>query len=173
MNSYNTFTYIIILVTNLCLFRSLVYGTELILLVNLYLSHVGHILMLVSDVYLFRSPKGHIYRTYTCLTDLILVLQSIYLYIGSYNCITELILVFQSLYLYYKTYSCISDLILILRNLYLYYGTYSYAKVPVGSYWFISPEGHIFVLISDSYTYTGVLIHVLVLITDIYLSNLL
>ena len=52
-------------------------------------------------------------------------------------------------------------------------GTYYCAKAPVGSYWFISPERHIFVLISYSYTYTGILIHVLVLITDIYLSNLL
>ena len=55
----------------------------------------------------------------------------------------------------------------------LYYGTYSYAEVPVGSYWFISPKGHIFALISDSYTYTRILIHVLILVTNIYLSNLL
>ena len=74
INSYNNFTYIIILVTNLCLFRSLVYGTELILITTytyselilmtdlfLFQSPVGYILMLVSDVYLFRSPKGHIY----------------------------------------------------------------------------------------------------------------
>ena len=65
------------------------------------------------------------------------------------------------------------DLILVGQILYLYYGTYSSANVPVGSYWFISPEGHIFVLILDSYTYIGILIHVLVLITDIYVSNLL
>ena len=48
-----------------------------------------------------------------------------------------------------------------------------YTKVPVGTTGLIYPEGHIFVPISDSYTYTGILIHVLVLITDIYLSNLL
>ena len=35
------------------------------LYIYLYLSPVGHILMLVLDVYLFRSPKGHIYQTYT------------------------------------------------------------------------------------------------------------
>ena len=82
---------------------------------------------LLKDTYLFRFLKGHIYRTYTytCLTDLILVLQSIYLYIGSYNCITELILVFRILYLYYVTYSCVSDLILVFRILCLYYGAYS------------------------------------------------
>ena len=85
----------------------------------------------------------------------------------------ELILVFQILYLYYKAYTCLTDLIFVLQILCLYYGTYSYAKVAVGLYWFISPEGHIFVLISDSYTYTGILIHVLILVADIYLSNLL
>ena len=37
MNSYNTFTCIIILIINLCFSRYLVYGTELILITNLYL----------------------------------------------------------------------------------------------------------------------------------------
>ena len=75
--------------------------------------------------------------------------------------------------------------ILVLRILYLFYRTYSgtkvpvgttqihYTKVPIGTTGLISPEGHIFVLISNSYTYTGILIHVLVLIIDMYLSNLL
>ena len=97
-------------------------------------------------------------------------------------CITELILVLRILYLCYRTYSSILDLILVLRIL---YGAYSgtkvpigtthihYMEVPIGTTGLISPEGHIFVLISDSYTYTRILIHVLVLITDIYLSNLL
>ena len=74
-----------------------------------------------------------------------------------------------------------TEFILVLRIL---YGAYSgtkvplgttqihYTKVPVGTTGLISPEGHIFVLISDSYTYTGILVHVLVLITDIHLSNL-
>ena len=48
-----------------------------------------------------------------------------------------------------------------------------YTEVPVGTIGLISPEGQIFVLISESYTYIGILIHVLVLITDINLSNLL
>ena len=104
------------------------------------------------------------------------------MFCGSNTCITELILVLRILYLCYRTYSCISDLILVLRIL---YGAYSGTKVPVGTTHIhytevfvgttglISPEGHIFVLISYSYTYIGILIHVLVLITDIYLSNLL
>ena len=85
----------------------------------------------------------------------------------------------------YRAYTGLTDLILALRNMYLSYRSYSgtkvpvgttqihYMKVPVGTTGLISPKGHIFVLISDSYTYTGILIHVLVLITDIYLSNLL
>ena len=97
------------------------------------------------------------------------------MFCGSNTCITELILVLQILYLCYITYSCISDLI---RRLFWYkvpLGTTQnhYTEVPVGTTGLISPEGHIFVLILDSYTYTGMLIHVLVLITDIYLSNLL
>ena len=39
--------------------------TVLNLYIYLYLSPVGHILLLVSDVYLFKSPKGHTFRTYT------------------------------------------------------------------------------------------------------------
>ena len=82
----------------------------------------------------------------------------------------------------YGSYTCITKLILIFRIL---YGAYSgtkvpvgtthihYTEVPVGTTRLISPEGKIFVLISDSYTYIGILIHVLVLITDIYLSNFL
>ena len=87
----------------------------------------------------------------------------------------EHILVLRILYLYYEAYSYISDLI---RSLFWYkstrrYYTYSLYGVPVGTTRLISPEGQIFVLISDSYTYIGILIHVLVLITDIYLSNFL
>ena len=56
MHSYNTFTYIIILVTNLCLFRYLVCGTELILITNLYLlgSYTYGRLILIQILYLFR-----------------------------------------------------------------------------------------------------------------------
>ena len=101
---------------------------------------------------------------------------------GSNTCITEFILVLRILYLCYRTYSCISDLILILLILYgAYFGIKApvgtthihYTEVPVGTTGLISPEGHLFILISDSYTYTGTLIHVLILITNIYLSNLL
>ena len=49
------------------------------------------------------------------------MLQSLFLYFGSYTCITELILVLRILYLHFGTYACISNLILVLHNLYLFY----------------------------------------------------
>ena len=71
-------------------------------------------------------------RYYRDITERILVLRNLSLY-GStrkyyktYTCITELILVFQILYLYYRTYTCISDLILILQSIYLSYGSYTF-----------------------------------------------
>ena len=39
------------------------------------------------------------YRTYTCISYLIHVLQSIYLSYGSYTCVTELIIVLRILFL--------------------------------------------------------------------------
>ena len=39
------------------------------------------------------------YRTYTCISDLIHVLQSIYLSYGTYTSLTELIIVLQILFL--------------------------------------------------------------------------
>ena len=96
------------------------------------------------------------YGTYTCLTELILVLQSLLLYFRSYTCIIELILVFWILY---GAYSCTkvpvgttqihymevpigtTGLILILQNLYLFYrygSTRRYyrtdTEVPVGTF---------------------------------------
>ena len=49
------------------------------------------------------------YGTYTYLIELILVLQSLFLYLRSYTYIMEHILVLQILYLYYGAYSCILD----------------------------------------------------------------
>ena len=69
------------------------------------------------------------YGTYTCLTKLILVLQSLFLYLRSYTYIMEHILVLQILYLYYGAYSCISDTEVLV-------GTtehFTCTKVPVGT----------------------------------------
>ena len=97
---------------------------------------------------------------YTCITKLILILQSIYLSYGSYTCVTELILVFRILFVYYGTYTCTkvpvgtthihytevpvgtTGLIFILQNLYLYYRygstrryyrAFTCTKVPAGT----------------------------------------
>ena len=68
MNSYNTFTYIIILVTNLYLYRSLVYGTELVLRATYTYSE----LTLMADLFLFRSPVR--------VTELIPIRRYLYTY---------------------------------------------------------------------------------------------
>ena len=115
----------------------LVCDTELIHILILISRRTHTYAYLPSNIYLCLSLEGciliqifqrtYIYRTYTytCLTDLILVLRNLFLYFISYICIPKLILVFQILYFYYGTYSCISNLILVFRILYLYYGTYS------------------------------------------------
>ena len=73
----------------------------------------------------YRGTRRY-YRTYTysCISDLILVLRNIYLSYGSYTCITELILVFQILYVYYRTYTCLTDY----RTFYLYKSTRRYYR---------------------------------------------
>ena len=133
MNSYNTFTYIILLVTNLCLFRSLVYGIELILITILYLlktytygrlilipiSCMTHIYTyLPQDTYLYLSPVGHI---------LILISRRTHTYIDFLVCDTELIHI----------------LILISRQ------THTYAYLPSDIYLWLSLEGYILIHISQ------------------------
>ena len=90
-NSYNRFTYIIILVTNLCFFRYLVYGTELILITNLYLlrsytddklilipiSLRTHTYACIRRILIQVSQRTYIYRTYTdaCLRLIIILIS--------------------------------------------------------------------------------------------------
>ena len=82
------------------------------------------------------------YGAYTCLMELILMIQSLFLYFESYSYISDLILVLRSIYLDYGSYTCVTELILVFRILYLYYGyesthryyrTYTYIEVPVGT----------------------------------------
>ena len=65
------------------------------------------------------------FRSYTCLTEHILVLRILYLCYRAYSYIYDLILVFQILYLYYGTCTCLTDLKLVLQNLFLYFGSYT------------------------------------------------
>ena len=55
------------------------------------------------------------------------------MYYRTYTCISDLIHVLQSIYLSYETYTGLTELILVLRNLLLSYGSYFGAKVPVGT----------------------------------------
>ena len=76
------------------------------------------------------------YRSYTCITELILVFRILYVYYENYTCLTELILVLQSLFLYFRSYTYIMEHILVLQILYLYYRAYSCisdTEVPVGT----------------------------------------
>ena len=100
----------LILITDLCLFRTPVGVTELILIQNLYL----------TDLCLFRTPVG--------VTELIHVFQILYMYYRTYTCPTELILVLWNLYWYYGTYTDVTKLILVFQILFLYEGTRKYDK---------------------------------------------
>ena len=58
------------------------------------------------------------------------------MYFGFYTCITELILVFQIIYMSYRAYTCLTDfytcfaeLIIVLRILFLCEGTRRYDKL--------------------------------------------
>ena len=76
------------------------------------------------------------YRSYSYITELILVFRILYVYYGTYTCLTELILVLQSLFLYFRSYTFITEHILVLQILYLYYGAYSCildTEVPIGT----------------------------------------
>ena len=53
------------------------------------------------------------FRSYTCLTELILVLRNLYGSYGTYTGLTEIILVLRNLYWHYKTDYCLTDLVLV------------------------------------------------------------
>ena len=75
-------------------------------------------------LYSYGSTRRY-YEVYPCLTDLLLVLQSLFWYFGSYPDITEHIHVFRILYMYYRTYTCILDLMHVLQSIYLSYRFYT------------------------------------------------
>ena len=136
MNSYNTYTYIIILVTNLCLFRSLIYGTELKLIADLYL------LRTYTYDRLILIPIFHRTHTYSNSSYTVLNLY-IYLDGGTYphtDTSIYLILVqisrksyrayaiYRGTLRYYKAYTYTIGLILILQRLHLFGGTRRYYR---------------------------------------------
>ena len=130
-----------------------------------------HILILISSLYLFRSPAR--------VTELILIwrylytywylclsqnsrgsLQNLYLYRGTlryyktYTYTIGLILILRRLHLFGSTrryYRDITERILVLRKLSLYESTRKY-------YLFKCPKRHILMLISNLYIYLKVLV---------------
>ena len=117
--SYRTYSYAeLILITDLCAFRTPVGVTELMLMLrSLTYSEVlvgtteiiervlycrtysdTEVLVSTTELMLILRSIYWSYRTWTCISDLIHVLQSIYLSYGSYTGLTELILVLRILY---------------------------------------------------------------------------
>ena len=105
--SYRTYSYVeLILITDLCAFRTPVGVTELMLMLR--------------SLNLFGGTRRYHrdYGTYTGISEHILVLRNLYWSYGTYTCLTELILVLRNLYWSYGTYICIHDL-------FLSYGSYT------------------------------------------------
>ena len=131
--SYRTYSYAeLILITDLCAFRTPVGVTELMLMLR--------------SLNLFGGTRRYHrdYGTYTGISEHILVfrilrvLQNLYMYFKSYTCITELILVLLNLYWSYGTYTCLMELILVLQNLFLYFGYGSTRRYYRTFFWYKS-----------------------------------
>ena len=154
--------------------------TEFILIWSLYRGtrryYRTHTYSSISDLILVFQILYMYYRTSTCLTEVILALQSEFLYFGygstrrcyrtfylykstrryyrtdslyrgtrryyrtyTYSCISDLTLVLQSIYLSYGSYTCITEHVLVLRILYLFYRAYSYTSDLIQSlFWYKS-----------------------------------
>ena len=99
--SYRTYSYVeLILITDLCAFRTPVGVTELMLM--------------LQSLNLFGGTRRYHrdYERYTGISEHILVLRNLYWSYETYTCLTELILVLRNLYWSYGTYICIQDLFL-------------------------------------------------------------
>ena len=118
--SYRTYSYVeLILITDLCAFRTPVGVTELMLMLR--------------SLNLFGGTRRYHrdYGTYTGNSEHILVLRNLYWSYGTYTGLTKLILV-------YRTYSYLTDLILVLQNLLLYFGYRSTRRYYRTFYWYKS-----------------------------------
>ena len=80
---------------------------------------------------MFIRNSRRSYRTYAYTEVLIHVLILI-------SCISDLILVFQILYMYYRTYTCLTELILSLQSEFLYFGYRSTRRHYRTFYWYKS-----------------------------------
>ena len=114
--SYRTYRYSeLILITDLCLFRTPVGVTELI--------------NKLRSLHLFRDTRRYHreYGTYTGIAELILVLYGTYSYTKVLVSTTKLILVLRILYLYYEVHFIVQNLYLVYRygSTRRYYLTYT------------------------------------------------
>ena len=66
------------------------------------------------------------FRSYMYITELILVLRNLYWSYGTYTGISDLIRVLQNLYMYFRFYMYITELILALHDLFFCDGTRRY-----------------------------------------------
>ena len=119
MHSYNELIQLVMLITDLCLFGSPIGVTELITRTyykayTYFLSYTYSELTLIVDLFLFRSPVGHIF---------ILISRKTHTYIDFLVCDTELIHILILISRRTHTYSDSSYTVL---NLYIYLdgGTY-------------------------------------------------
>ena len=118
----------LILMTNLFLSRSYTYSSQILFLFGflVYCTELIHVRILISSLYLFRSPVG--------VTEPMLIQKyrntCWYLYISQISRRSS-----QNLYLYHEVYTCsglpvgiteITERILDLRNLILYESTRKY-----------------------------------------------
>ena len=125
------------------------YPYELLSLYWYFLSYTYSELTLMADLFLFRSPVGHIF---------ILISLRTHTYIDFRVCGTELIHILIRRYLSTYSYLYLSQIsrrssqnLCLYRDTYTRTGTYIYLRSPVG--------------VDRTYAYTEVLIHVLVLIS--------
>ena len=99
--SYRTYSYAeLILITDLCAFRTPVGVTELMLMIR--------------SLNLFGGTRRYHrdYGTYTGISEHILVLRNLYWSYGTYTGLAELIMVLRNLYWSYGTYTGLTELII-------------------------------------------------------------
>ena len=109
----------LILMTNLFLSRSYNYNSRILFLFGflVYYTELIHVRILISSLYLFRSPVG--------VTEPMLIQRYIntYWYLYLFQISRRSL---QNLLLSYGSYTCFTELIIVLRILYLCKGTRRY-----------------------------------------------
>ena len=87
---------------NLYLYYGVYTGSE----IPVGIAEITERVQVLRNLFLYGSTCKY-YGTYTDLTEHILVLQNLDMYIRSYTCLTEHILILRILYWSYRTWTCI------------------------------------------------------------------